>query len=131
MEEQRLREIEERSNQATPGPWMLNDLQAHVYTGPGYSDGNRGPYHCIAYCENDYDALPEPQEFENAAFIAHARTDVPDLVAEVRRLRTELQESTTCQDATCATRTPPREAKWCDVCVDELARLIKHKGDTP
>ncbi|MHB8406220.1 MAG: hypothetical protein ACYDCJ_12435 [Gammaproteobacteria bacterium] len=58
--------IEARANAATPGPWDTDEydggLRSTVTAGPITSD-------------EDYD------------FIAHARTDVPALIAEVRRLR--------------------------------------------
>ncbi len=67
-------EIEARANAATQGPWTasrscsIEDAPETVVMAVG---GN------VANCDWDYDA----------AFIAAARTDVPALVAEVRRLR--------------------------------------------
>lgn len=76
MSDDRLAEIEAREAAATPGPWHRLDF-AHdandVWIGPSFRN-------VIAQVVPD-DASAD------AAFIAHAREDVPWLLAEVRRLR--------------------------------------------
>lgn len=74
MTDERLAEIEARANAATPGPWrytlyfVMSPSQGLIADiGPGSASVN-----------------------SDAAFIAHARTDVPALLAEVRRLREEI-----------------------------------------
>jgi hypothetical protein len=89
MTEDDLKAIEARANAATPGPWAI------VYDGS--SDWSIGPQ-------------PDPQGLSvagvwksgwsdgnppDAEFIASARTDVPLLVAEVRRLSAENAEMRT------------------------------------
>jgi len=73
MDEKRLEAIEARTNAATPGPWEVREHEGmYALAGPNgwpIEDGNPDP------------AAP------NFVFVAHAREDVPDLVAEVRRLR--------------------------------------------
>lgn len=70
--------IEARASAASPGPWQrgnriggpateLDDAQVYGPEMTIYDEGGHG--------------------WEDAEFIAHARTDVPALVAEVRRLR--------------------------------------------
>jgi hypothetical protein len=105
MTDEKLQEIEKRAAAATPGPWVVGSV-----TGSCSMDHGRGPMghgqgdcqydyrietkgtarHCVSSvalvevvttCE-EYGAL-EPA---NADFIANARTDMPALVAEVRRL---------------------------------------------
>lgn len=68
-----IREIRKRAEAATPGPWSANggDVRAAVY-----ADGRTAR---IIYGGMPYDA----------EFIAHAREDVPALLAEVERLRGE------------------------------------------
>lgn len=77
---ERLDAIEARASAATPGPWtadgacvvVAGDLCDQVMIAHGWPwrrNGERAP---------------------NAAFAAHARDDVPALVAEVRRLRLAL-----------------------------------------
>lgn len=88
MDEQRLAEIEARANAATPGPWECR---------PGLDPGawvlealiaDPGPVLTPAIL-----ATRAPWEHRAAislatgVFLAHARQDVPELVAEVKRLR--------------------------------------------
>lgn len=74
MTEAQLAEIEARANAATPGPWTAdNEYDEPAVVGPDNRD-------LALFVETDADA----------AFLANARTDVPALVAEVRRLRAEL-----------------------------------------
>lgn len=88
MDEQRLNEIERRANAATPGPWtaasrdVSGRLDSNERSGLGW----------------ELDGPPEPDlrgQFargEDALFLAHARADIPDLIAEVRRLRAEIED---------------------------------------
>ena len=66
----RLNEIEARANAATEGPWFVSDDAVWVDRGEGNADGITGPL--------------APWCFGEAEFIAHARTDVPALVAALR-----------------------------------------------
>jgi hypothetical protein len=72
---ERLAEIEARANAATPGPW-------HAEHRGVMAEGVEIVDDCAVA---GWDVYPE-----NQAFIAHARADVPDLVAEVRRLTAAL-----------------------------------------
>lgn len=70
----RLKEIKERCEAATGGPWDYHlDIEIpeekRSYGGPvGYSLVNKSPL------------MPHDQWFSNRQFIAHARTDVPMLL---------------------------------------------------
>ncbi len=88
MSDERFAEIRERVQKATAGDWWAWD---------------RGVGHHIAISEElnvwgtPVHLLPEGSRtdigrLEDAEFIAHARQDVPDLLAEVDRLREELAE---------------------------------------
>lgn len=88
MAELDLDAIEARANAATPGPWNAWDrgVGFHIALGDERDDWGRPE-----------DLLPEGLRTDigrraDAEFIAAARTDVPALVAEVRRLRAELDE---------------------------------------
>lgn len=77
-----LDRIEAEANAATPGPWM---------TTPDYEDP-------VIYVEADIDGgmficgMDSYRE-DDAHFIASARTNVPALVAEVRRLKRALTDA--------------------------------------
>lgn len=75
-----LDEIEARANAATEGPWTTHVAEGERLIRPGVLGAQIPPYPVarvrldnIGYCD--------------AEFIAHARSDVPRLVAEVRRLQ--------------------------------------------
>lgn len=85
LTEEQLLEIEARCKAATPGPWewsggRYDDVRL---VGLGQTVLQPDLYHCEAYIDvSDADKL----------FIAAARSDVPALVAEVRRLSDALSE---------------------------------------
>jgi len=78
-----LDEIEARANAASGGPWEWCDYgnsgQALIQPGSGTHDLN------VLKTTDDW-----PPNLRDATFIAHARTDVPALIAEVKRLRGEV-----------------------------------------
>lgn len=63
-----LTQIKERAEKATPGPWK------------SHADGT-------VFLEHTQDIADVWTNNEDAEFIAHAREDVPRLVAEVERLQ--------------------------------------------
>jgi hypothetical protein len=80
--------IEARAEAATPGPWTTDGWEIYQGTGDGAPDLMRWVGEtCRA---DDYDGSRA-----DAAFIAHAREDVPAMAAEIRRLRAELAEART------------------------------------
>ncbi|MGH9225799.1 MAG: hypothetical protein ACRD2W_18895 [Acidimicrobiales bacterium] len=89
IEDNELDDMEMRAAAATPGPWRdfieaRDDFSGNdfIETGGG-GDGQPDMYVRL-------EAAPAPAA--DLEFIAHARQDVPRLVAEVRRLRALLQE---------------------------------------
>lgn len=73
LTEQELNEIQARADAASPGPWFEHaDPRKYVYI-PNASDEQ-------VIFDRD----------KNAQFCAHAREDVPCLVAEVRRLQAKV-----------------------------------------
>jgi hypothetical protein len=66
-----LDQIETRAAAASKGPWRLSDDYTDIHA----ADGE----HLASYCHTT-----------DGEFIAHARTDVPAMAAEIRRLRAEL-----------------------------------------
>lgn len=95
MTEQELNEIQARADAATPGPWEHRgkSVRTHVaktdYGAPSGWDG--GICNTLgASPAFNFDPLcrkKTAQAQTNAVFIAAARSDVPALVAEVRRLQ--------------------------------------------
>jgi hypothetical protein len=90
MTEDELQPIEARANAATPGPWT---------TGAGKI--REGETRELVIATNDdvivalaYGGVGNPVDrtTQDRTFIASARTDVPALVAEVRRLRGILKQ---------------------------------------
>jgi len=75
----RLDEIEQRAAQATPGPWTSG-------SGCVYSNGLSVTDGVFEYIVDEFRRDHEP----NAQFIAHAREDIPWLVAEVRKAKEEI-----------------------------------------
>lgn len=66
--------IQARVDAATPGPWCWSWYDKWC--------GLNGPFGGILYHHANWNVLDD-----DAEFIAHARTDVPQLVAELRMLR--------------------------------------------
>jgi hypothetical protein len=96
-----LDQIERRADAATPGPWfvrLLDDAMSlvAVSTQPDTGQGERWPdfepstiIAATVVQEPRYVDIEDGRWDENAHFIARARSDIPRLVAEVRRLRAQ------------------------------------------
>ncbi len=94
MTDEELKAIEARANEATEGPWDFDKDQSDwvrtrfVKTFP---PGQGAPIESFGVCAPLWFNTPDECR-RNGTFIAHARTDVPALVAEVRRQRQLLGE---------------------------------------
>lgn len=87
--EERLQEIEARAAEATPGPWGgVGSIMEWDWKANAYRPDSSKPT-VLAWNGQDWWAMTEADK----AFVAAAREDVPALIAEVRRLRGELEES--------------------------------------
>lgn len=78
MNAEQIEEIRKRAEAATAGPWGVEESR---YSG-SYNVG-------IVDWSSDFSACLCPKN--DAEFIAHAREDVPALLAEVERLQKELE----------------------------------------
>lgn len=96
-----LEPIKARERAATKGPWKAKK------TADGRCDGIVPDYHnhagedCYDYARDDFKMCPATDEivttdsgvygpsWPDAEFIAHARTDIPALIAEIERLRAQ------------------------------------------
>lgn len=97
MTEERLAEIEARANAATRGPWKMWSGWGPV-AGTEYMAVTRLGPEGDEYAGIVSDAhYPPKRDFyskrEDLEFVAVARTDMPDLIAEVRRLRADHDRS--------------------------------------
>lgn len=82
----RLEEIKQRLENATPGPWIAQNGGEGDDTSIWFvstKDSQPKTWQAVAECGF---SLP----FSNADFIAHAREDIPFLLAEIERLKTDL-----------------------------------------
>jgi hypothetical protein len=73
MTDQEIKEIRERCDKATPGPWECHDL---------------GP----TLVEMPKSKPAQVYKWVDADFIAHARKDIPKLLGEVVRLKEALKK---------------------------------------
>lgn len=75
-----LTAIEQRANAATPGPWVNDgaEIYADIIGGQWIGETLR---------------LDDPTSESDAEFIAHARQDVDDLLAEVKRLTKGIEDT--------------------------------------
>ena len=81
-----LESIKERAEKATPGPWCVAGSERD-YVIAKHGDSERCSDNPVIYADDD--CLHGRKE--DAEFIAHARSDVPQLVDEVYRLRVMMQ----------------------------------------
>lgn len=91
MTAERIAEIKAREGKATPGPWVdkLHVAQTAdgLEFGRSYSVIAKDGGVCMLYKGDRYNGYYNQDA--DAAFIASARQDIPDLLAEVERLRAE------------------------------------------
>jgi hypothetical protein len=81
MTDERLKEIQERLDKATPGPWQRNMMKLGLPS-PHVVDFGRPPKSPFAVLHSDV----EPTNTTNDAdFIAHSREDIPFLLADNER----------------------------------------------
>lgn len=94
MDSDRLAEIRQRADAATPGPWSRHDFGFAGQDEPSsivVFQGIEFDWRAVMYDNEFVCQMPtwDRQEDDDALFIAHARQDVPDLLAEVDRLAAE------------------------------------------
>lgn len=74
MTEQQLQAIKERASKATPGPWKVENSRYE------------GRFNAASVDEN-YDLPACLMGIEDAEFVAHARQDIPALIAELEQYK--------------------------------------------
>ena len=99
LSEEELVGIEARAEKATPGPWVAWDHngwhQPYVSVVTPDDETPLGPRDVIVATDDPVGRTWSTRgkveiELDNATFIAHARTDIPALIAEVRALQAAL-----------------------------------------
>lgn len=109
----RLEEIKARADAATPGPWEFEPQEVEEDDEP--CTGAWVPKACpFTYGDGLY-----YMDDANAEFVANARQDVPDLLAEVERLKSQYDELV---DALCRKSWAPRNEH---ARVVALAKIMK------
>lgn len=85
MTPEELYAIEVRANAATPGPWTsITHPTLHHSHNDVFVENDDSDLICEMVDGKVFDRLA------TAEFIAHAREDIPALIAEIRRLRRQL-----------------------------------------
>jgi len=95
MTEKELQRIKERCEKATPGPWKILNIPYNGYDDPEIVTKD-GTY----ICQTTYDMQSQSEKYnvdEDTEFIAHAREDIPKLIAEIKRLQA-LKQIGTCKE---------------------------------
>src|SRR5262245_10223895 len=102
-------EIRAREQDVSPGPWTVAERIDRLNGGTTLPilSGEMGHIAVIEYDSGGFQ-WPHAQARADAEFIAHARQDVPDLLAEVDRLTAELSDQ---DDDLAKTRTAYREIR--------------------
>jgi hypothetical protein len=84
---ERLSEIEKRCNAATAGPWGVEKTDIRNWIGPMRDDGHKISTIVTSTDRENLRMMALYRNDSNAQFIAAARTDIPDLLSEIKRLR--------------------------------------------
>lgn len=85
MTEQELQAIKERVEKATPGPWGFDKGKKE------HMDRRPAVIEVFVEEENEWFISGDISDLKDAEFIAHAREDIPALIAEVERLQKALK----------------------------------------
>jgi hypothetical protein len=90
IDQKRIDELKALCDQATPGPWELNLAEDGIEVGTVFAVDR--PLHVVCFMQYYESGNGEPliDEFD-AGLIAAARDALPELIAEVERLRTALE----------------------------------------
>lgn len=101
MDKKRIDDIRARVNATTEGEWRFCNESEYRWS---ICDEHEGEQTFTIISEYGYGVLSTPRSIANSkesdyAFIAHARTDIPDLLDEVEQLKTNLAAITIERDA--------------------------------
>jgi hypothetical protein len=107
----RLDEIEARLAKATPGPWAAREARDEWTAHDVIATDEAGrPKARLVIAMGGWDTV-----YPDLTFIAHARADIPYLIAQVRERDAAIAEKCAgCQGGIAADN--PLRATWCDPC---------------
>lgn len=136
MDEMRLKQIEERAARASVGPWAA-DGHGDMIWGPRQGDGQRicdirGHGFLTAILKLSDEEAATQQDCDGK-FIASSRQDVPDLVAEVRKLNFqvgEMRETLTWVKGNHANPCLGHGSLPCPICM-AIDKTLTEKQDVP
>ena len=111
MTEQEIKKARERCEKATPGPWKFGSSPAFKSTAFYVDDSLDDRMICECW-EGDDNTAREA----DAQFIAHARTDLPLALNEIKRLRAVLNDLMEC-----------RYVKQCEGCSSRISKIERFK----
>lgn len=140
LSEERLREIRERADAATPGPWYaIHDddgmfMNCYAVSTNADADPSDPSEPFVAGCLVQSEVIINPGDrmyAANTAFIAAAREDVPALLAERDRLAALLAEAEALlRDAAAHGELDQYRAGW-KAGLEDAARLVEELNDVP
>jgi hypothetical protein len=96
MTDEELTTIRERVDAATPGPWGPGTQSRYTLRFPIHQAKSTGAIQPRSWQRA---CICREARLEDVTFIAHARTDIPALLAEVERLHAALRAVEWVQDA--------------------------------
>ena len=123
MTPEELKEIEERCNKATPGPWRAchegvcscSQVWSQSVDVP-VAEVARGEWGDPGF---PYGEIPEKIAKSNSLFITHAREDIPKLLSYIKELESRIRE----HERICSLRVLANAMK--KLCPDVVGELIK------
>lgn len=107
-----LTAIRKRADAATPGPWEAGDVW--VFTDPVYPDDKRlSNVLGMPFADDERNAREHQRGLTNAEFMAHAREDVPALLARLAAAEKVIQDAPHADDCQTAWNAPDYDVKPC------------------
>lgn len=107
-----LKEVKQRADAATPGPW-------NIHVGHDRFSSNPGPYGAYMEFGNNCIVLVSSLSEKTTSFIAHSREDIPKLLSVIERMREAIEEfrlGHEHQPDLPHTRAMGGTYGWCDFC---------------
>lgn len=138
MTEQELQAIKERVENTTKGPWkVVKSEESGVQIGTTWEHGQLKAGVPVVTTAHGVGGTTIYINQNNAEFIAHAREDVPALIAEVERLRETLQTiaftpkfKLQCEAENYAELAlEGRESEWVEVPFDSELKILREAFD--